>query len=109
MLRVCMQLYRRVNTKYIVLKLGDKGCYIYDGLRCKVVPAFDIYAVDTTAAGDTFTAALAVEYLRTSGNIVDACIYANAAGALSATKAGAYTSIPRDAEIRKFIAERKQQ
>ena len=107
MLKICMELFKVVKTKYIVLKLGDRGCYIYDGLRCKVVPAFDIRAVDTTAAGDTFTAALAVEYFRNGGNIIKACKYANAAGALSATRPGAYTSIPTDSEIRTFIKEKE--
>ncbi len=107
MLKICMELFKVINTKYIVLKLGDRGCYIYDGLRCKVVPAYDIRAVDTTAAGDTFTAALTVEYLRTGGDIIKACRYANGAGALSATRPGAYTSIPTDKEIRQFIREKE--
>ena len=106
MLKVSMELFKSVNTKYVVLKLGDRGCYVYDGLRSSAVSAYDIRAVDTTAAGDTFTAALAAEYLRTGGDILKACKYANGAGALSATRQGAYTSIPTDAEIRKFMYEK---
>ena len=62
-------------------------------------------AVDTTAAGDAFTAALTLEYLR-SGDIVRAGTYANIVGALAVSKKGALPSLPTDAMVNKFIAEK---
>ena len=47
-----------VNAKYIVLKLGSRGAYVYDGVNADIVPSYDVTAIDTTAAGDAFTAAL---------------------------------------------------
>jgi ribokinase len=104
-LRACMELTRIVRAKYYVLKLGARGCYIYDGKYYHCLPAYGIGAVDTTAAGDCFTAALTLEYLR-SGDIVRAGRYANVVGALAVSKSGALPSIPTDAQVQRFIIDK---
>ncbi|MBR3994817.1 MAG: ribokinase [Clostridia bacterium] len=96
-------LRKLVDTKYVVLKLGDKGCFVYDGKYANFSEAFKINAVDTTAAGDSFTAALTLEYLRNKKNILEAARYANATGAMVSTKQGASSSIPRHEEVVRFI------
>ena len=101
-IRICLDLYSRLNVKYIVLKLSAKGCYLYDGHLGEAFPSYHVNAVDTTAAGDSFTAALTYEYLR-SGNIKSACKYANAVGALTVTKRGAIPSLPKENEVIDFI------
>ena len=55
--------------------------------------------VDTTAAGDAFTAALTLEYLRNGGDIKAAIKYGNAAGAITVTRKGASSSIPTAEEV----------
>ncbi|HOK69730.1 MAG TPA: ribokinase, partial [Bacillota bacterium] len=90
-LRASMALMNAVDIKYVVLKLGARGCYIYDGKYCDIISPYDVQPVDTTAAGDAFTAALTLEYLRT-GDIITAARFANAVGALTVTKVGAITS-----------------
>ena len=104
-LRAAMELQRRVVAKYYVIKLGGRGCYIYDGKYYHCLPAYGVNAVDTTAAGDAFTAALTLEYLR-SGDIVRAGRYANVVGALAVSKKGALPSLPTEAMVSKFIAEK---
>ena len=102
-LRACLALYRRVKAKYIVIKLGDRGAYIYDGRHCFIVPAIRLgKPVDTTAAGDAFTAALTLEYLNGSG-IRNAVKFGVAAGAITVTRQGASSSIPTEAEVRALI------
>lgn len=96
-----------VDTKYVVIKLGDKGCFIYDGKYANFAEPFKVSAVDTTAAGDSFTAALTLEYLRNGKNILEAARYANAVGAMVASKEGASTSIPDYDEVKTFIAEQE--
>jgi ribokinase len=59
--------------------------------------------VDTTAAGDAFTAALTVEYLRNNFNIRNAVKFGVAAGAIAVTRKGAASSIPSDDEVRALI------
>ncbi len=92
-----------VDTKYVVLKLGAKGCFIYDGIHANFVDSFKTIAVDTTAAGDSFTAALTLEYLRNGKNILEAARYANAVGAIVVSGSGASSSIPTQAEVLDFI------
>lgn len=59
-------------------------------------------AVDTTAAGDTYCGALAVS-LGEGNALSDAVRFAAAASALSVTKVGAQSSIPRREEIDDFL------
>lgn len=101
-LKACLALSNKVKAKYYVLKLGERGVFLYDGTYFKFIASHTVEAVDSTAAGDVFTAALAVEYMR-SGDIKRACEYANIAGALTVTKEGAFTSVPTHEDIRNFV------
>jgi len=104
-LKACLALQTRVDAKFYILKLGDRGSFAYDGKFCEYFPSYDVpEVVDTTAAGDAFTAALTAEYLR-SGSIKRACRFANAVGALTVTKAGAIPSLPKLSEVEAFVDE----
>ncbi len=94
-------LMERSKAKYIVLKLGERGCSIWDGENMTLLPAYKSNVVDTTAAGDCFTAAMALEYIK-SGNIVRACDMGNKAGAVAVSRYGAADSMPTADEIKKF-------
>lgn len=103
-LRAALALYKRVKAKYIVIKQGDRGAFVYDGKHFFVIPSIRIgKAVDTTAAGDAFTAALAVEYLNNGANIRNAVKFGVAAGAITVTRKGAASSIPTGDEVRALI------
>jgi ribokinase len=103
-LRAALSLYKRVKAKYIVIKQGSRGAFIYDGKHYDTLPAIRAdKTVDTTAAGDAFTAALVVEYLRNGGDIKSAVKYANAAGAITVTRKGASSSVANDVEIRALL------
>ena len=91
----------RSKAKYIVLKLGERGCSIWDGENMTLLPAYKSNVVDTTAAGDCFTAAMALEYIK-SGDIVRACDMGNKAGAVAVSRYGAADSMPTADEIKKF-------
>ena len=62
------------------------------------VPAPVVDTVDTTAAGDAFTGALAVAWGE-GRELVDAVRWASAAGAAAARRLGASTAMPNRAEI----------
>lgn len=102
-LRACIRLYSMIKTKYVVIKLGGRGCFIYDGIHQELIPSLDVRAVDTTGAGDSFTAALTVRYLQNGGDIIDAARFANCVGAYSVTKSGAFASFPTTKELEIFI------
>ena len=65
--------------------------------------AFDVPVVDTTAAGDAFTAAMVLEYLESGGDIVLSAKYGAAAGAVAISRSGAASSVPSSSEIMDFI------
>lgn len=102
-LRAALTLWRRVRCKYIVIKQGARGSCIYDGRRFDMIPACRTEnVVDTTAAGDTYTAALTLAYLE-SGDIINAAKYASAAAAITVSRYGATSSVPTAAEVKNFI------
>ncbi len=106
-LRAALALYRRVKCKYLVIKQGARGAFLYDGKKYNTFPAVRTEkVVDTTAAGDAFTAALTAEYLRNGGDIKAAIAYGNAAGALTVSRAGASSSIPTEAEVNALLGKR---
>ncbi|WP_440615598.1 ribokinase [Cysteiniphilum sp. 6C5] len=77
----------------VIITMGAKGVFFYDGNNANLIPTHKVAAIDTTAAGDTFNGAL-VSALAQNNTMQDAIIFANKAAALSVTKLGAQTSIP---------------
>lgn len=103
-LRAALSLWRRIKCKYIVIKQGDRGAFIYDGKHYSMIPAYrPDKLVDTTAAGDAFTAALTLRYLQTEGDVVAATKFGAAVGALTVSKSGASTSLPTQSEVISFL------
>jgi sugar/nucleoside kinase (ribokinase family) len=80
--------FQRAGAKEIVMKLGKRGCLISDGGILREVPSFAVRAVDSTGAGDAFTAAFLQARLR-GWPALEAALAANAAGAAAACRAGA--------------------
>lgn len=77
----------------VVMKLGKRGCLIVDDGTVRQVPSFAVRAVDSTGAGDAFTAAFLQGKLR-GWHIAEAALAANAAGAAAAGVIGAGERLP---------------
>jgi ribokinase len=97
--------FMEMGVKTLVLKLGEKGCVVARKGEVTHYPAFRVSPVDTTAAGDAFTAALGVELAR-GEPFGCAARFANAAGALSTLTPGAQPSMPTREEVLTFLQER---
>ena len=97
-LRASQIIKERSKAEYVVLKLGERGCSIFDGNDLRIMPAYPADVVDTTAAGDCFTAAMALEYKR-SGDIYKACDMGNKAGSIAVSRMGAAASMPGVEEL----------
>jgi ribokinase len=89
----------------VVLKLGEQGCLFTDRNSENYFPAYAVDVVDTTAAGDAFSAALSVAMVE-GKSLEEAVEFANAAGALAVTKAGATPSLPDRDELEAFLSKR---
>jgi len=98
-LRAALALYRRVKCKYLVIKQGSRGAFLYDGKKYTNIPALRAdKTVDTTAAGDAFTAAMMLSYLD-GLDIKSAVRYGCAAGAITVSRPGATESVPNRDEV----------
>jgi ribokinase len=95
---------RGLGVRAVVVKLGDQGCVYCGADSTFAVSPFKVRAVDSTAAGDTFNAALAVALVEGVA-IEPALRFASAAAAISVTRAGAQTSAPARAEVESLLAE----
>lgn len=104
-IKAAEKLKAMTNAEIIVIKLGGRGCFVYADGSAQEIPSYPIEKVDTTAAGDAFTAGLTLEYLR-SKDIFRAARYANAVGALTVSRLGASSSLPTSEEVEAFISER---
>ncbi|MGQ0550628.1 MAG: ribokinase [Armatimonadota bacterium] len=108
------------GCRAVVIKLGDRGAYVAVGVGHVAgdgpdrvlspvrlaIPGISVEAVDTTAAGDAFAAALAVA-IAEGKDLLAAARFANAAGALSVTRMGAQPSMPSREDVAAFAASRQ--
>jgi ribokinase len=76
----------------VVTTLGAQGCRIRS--TGEIVPAPTVKAVDSTGAGDTFNAVLAVRLAEGEG-LCDACAAANAAASQSVAVRYVMPSLPK--------------
>ena len=91
------------GARNVIVKLGARGALWVGATGRGHWPAFAAKAVDTTAAGDAFNAALAVA-LSEGQDLPAAGRFACAAGALATTKPGAASSLPARADLEAFLA-----
>jgi ribokinase len=88
----------QLGPRAVVMKLGSLGSLWSNGTAQERAEAFRVTAVDTTAAGDVFNGAFAVA-LAEGAAVATALRFANAAAAISVTRAGAQTSVPGRVEV----------
>lgn len=98
-------LYEQAEPEYVIMKLGSRGALIYDGKESKYIPCFKVNAIDSTAAGDTFGACLAIELCK-GVPMEKAIVTAHAAAGICVSRQGAQISIPTEEEVKQFLEER---
>ncbi len=92
---------RALGVETVVITLGSKGAFISSGSSEQIIPAQRVKAVDTTAAGDAFTAALATG-IAEGLFVMDAARFAAKVAAISVTRLGAQNSMPSREEVQAF-------
>jgi len=88
----------------VILTLGSRGSFLLTEKMGKRIPAYSVDVIDTTAAGDAYSGALAAS-LAQGTHIEEAVKIANAAGALAATKLGAEPSLPTKKAIDQLLVK----
>ena len=114
-LRQGAQTLINAGVRWVVVTAGEEGSTVLDGCSLIQVPAEQVTAVDTTAAGDAFVGAVAAHLAGTesadqngagladfasTGSLVQACRTASRVAALVVTRRGAHPSLPALNEIR---------
>ncbi len=99
------RILRSRETMVAVITLGEQGCLLADSQGSRLVYGYSVEPVDTTAAGDAFAAALGIR-IAEGATLNEAAVFANAAGALATTTAGAQPSLPTRAIVEQFLRKR---
>ncbi|MFI9547021.1 ribokinase [Streptomyces sp. NPDC052016] len=86
------------GPRSVVVTLGAQGALVASSEGVARVASVTVDAVDTTGAGDSFTAALAWK-LGTGASLADAAAYAARVGAVAVTRRGAQESFPTAEEV----------
>jgi ribokinase len=103
--RIAAEALHCLGARKVVLKLGALGALLYDDQgRCEHVATAEVKVVDTTAAGDAFTAALGVAVAE-GKPLPEAVRFACAAGTLAVTRFGAQPAMPTRAEVEQFSTQ----
>ncbi|WP_066172726.1 ribokinase [Bacillus marinisedimentorum] len=97
--------YRDGLLKKLIVTKGAEGVVYFVGSREAAVPGYQVEAMDTTGAGDTFNGAFAVAVSK-GMSVAAACRFGNAAAALSVKKLGAQGGMPVTEEVRAFLNEK---
>jgi ribokinase len=92
------------GPRTVIVTMGAQGTVALTRDSRHFVPAFAVDVVDTVGAGDAFCAALGVALGRGDA-LDDAMRFANAAGAVACTRAGAEPSMPWLQEIEDLMAK----
>jgi len=89
---------QKMGLKRIVITLGMDGAVILEDDHFEAIPGVKVVAVDSTAAGDTFSGALVVALSEDKG-LPDAVRFACQASAITVTRVGAQSTIPNRQEL----------
>ena len=89
------------GVKELIVTLGSKGSLYINKEKSMFKKAYKVEAVDTSAAGDSYTGALAVALSQDKG-MEEAMDFASKVGALSVLKEGAQSSLPILEDVENF-------
>jgi sulfofructose kinase len=97
-----LRVVRQSHHGLLCVTLGAHGAMMMAGSEIVTEPAFTVHAVDTTGAGDVFRAAFIYAMLKEYPP-PQMLRFANAAAAISCTRAGAMASVPPLADVERLL------
>lgn len=112
-LKEACQILLKHGPHLVVVTLGEKGSYFCTKNVSQFIPAFKVKTVDAVGCGDAFIAGLLARLIAkenwkdalTLENLRKDFYYANAVGALTATKQGVIPALPTAAEVDAFLEQ----
>jgi sugar/nucleoside kinase (ribokinase family) len=93
---------RDAGATDVVVKLGERGCIVYERAR-EEFPAYDVKVIDTTGAGDCFVGGF-LAALHRGRSYAEAAQFANAVGALSVERLGTVLGVRSWEETERWMS-----
>ncbi|MFP1826463.1 ribokinase [Lonsdalea quercina] len=104
--RRAAQVLHDKGVSSVIITLGRRGAWVSEQGRGRLIPGFQVEAVDTIAAGDTFNGALLTALLEEKP-MLEAVRFAHAAAAIAVTRRGGQPSVPWRNEVEAFLQEQE--
>jgi ribokinase len=95
------------GVQQVVMTLGESGALIVTRSSALHIPAIEVPVADTTGAGDSFNAGLAIA-LACGAKLEEAVRFAVITGGLAVTREGVIPSLPRRNEVLQFYRQQGQ-
>ena len=102
-LAAALALASHIKSKYIIIRLPDRGAFIYDGLHHEMAGEYPSTYLDESGSFVIYGAAFVSAYLKTDGNVKKAAKCAAAAYAYSSSNKGDVTSVPSVSDLVRFL------
>ena len=96
----------KIGLKTVIIKRGAEGVFAMTSNKKFSVPAYSVKVVDTTGAGDAFSAGFITAQLE-GKNFEDSVEFANATANLKITRVGA-RALPSRKAVERFLKEHKE-
>jgi sugar/nucleoside kinase (ribokinase family) len=96
------------GVKTVVIKLGNRGCYLKNLKESCLLPAWNAKTIDTTGAGDNFVAGF-LTGISEGWDLKKCGLFANAVGALSTQEVGANSAVRNMNQVMDFMSSSKHQ
>ncbi len=104
-MKACIAFKQLTRARYVVLRLGERGCFLFDGMYHSFLPAYDVEAPKGENSEAVFGAAMVREYLISGGDSKKACETGLLAAAYYLKKGGGFAAYPTDKELLRFAEE----
>jgi ribokinase len=95
------------GTKNVIVTLGSAGSLLVTRQLVSHIPAINVKAIDTTAAGDAFIGGFVTGLVR-EFSLLEAVRYGNCTGAIAVTRKGAQTSLPNMMSVDELYQSRQR-
>lgn len=93
-----------LGVEELYVTAGADGAYYFTGCESGFVPGFSVNAIDTTGCGDAFTGAILYQNCCMAGSTQKEKVrFANAVGALCATRSGGMSAMPELSEVHAML------
>ncbi len=103
-LKATVALEKKIKAKYYILKLGDRGIFVYDGRYCHMVPGMTVRGAEGRSMNEAVGVALCIEYCLCD-DIQAACRFGIALNALLQKNSTDKNYFPTANEVRALAAK----